>query len=120
MNPKYLWLADALQLLVFFVVGPVLAIAIAYSGWRGKSRRFTSERFGIVCVVSGIAAVLMLVCARRINADVRDAQYFLQLGCMLLSGLLFGVYMGCGGVLILRMWFWHKATRVVDNNRTGR
>ena len=27
MNPRYLWLTDAIQLLTFFVVGPVLAIA---------------------------------------------------------------------------------------------
>jgi hypothetical protein len=120
MNPKYLWLADALQLLVFLVVGPVLAIAIAYAAWRGKPQRFTGERFGMVCVASGVAAVLMLVCAKWINADVRQPQYFLQLACMLLSGLLFGVYMGCGGVLLLRMWHWHKATRLTANNQTGR
>jgi hypothetical protein len=42
----------------------------------------------------------MLVCAQRINADVREAEYFLQLACMLLSGLLFGVFMGCGGALL--------------------
>src|ERR1035441_2506872 len=115
MNPRYLWLADALQLLVFFVVGPALAIAIAYAAWRRKSQRFNSERFGMVCATSGVAGALMLVCAQRINADVREAEYFLQLACMLLSGLLFGVFMGCGGALLLRIWLWHKATRLPDN-----
>lgn len=118
MNPEYLWLTDALQVLTLFVVGPVIAIAIVYAAWRGKPQSFNSERFGLICVASGVAAVLMLVCAKRINADVREAQYFFQLACMLLSGLLFGVSMGCGGVLLLRMWLWHKATRLTDNNQT--
>src|ERR1700689_4598391 len=120
MNPKYLWVADVLQLLVFFFGGPVLAVAIAYAAWRGKLKTFNSERLGVVCVGSGVAAVLMLVCAKRINADVREAQYFLQLACMLLSGLLLGVFMGCGGVLLLRMWLWNKGTRLRDNNQTER
>jgi hypothetical protein len=31
MNPDYLWLTGAMQLLTLFVVGPVIAIAIAYA-----------------------------------------------------------------------------------------
>ena len=120
MNPDYLWLADALQLLDFFVVGPVLAIAIAYAAWRGIPRSFNSERFGMVCVGSGVTACLLFVFAKWLNADVRTPQYFLQLASVLLSGPLFGVFMGCGGVLVLRMWLWHRATRLNDNSQTGR
>src|SRR5216683_8017585 len=108
MNPEYLWLTGALQLLTFFVVGPVLAIAIAYAAWRGKPQSFDSERYAMVCVACGVASVLLFVCAKRINADVRETQYFFQLACMLLSALLFGAFMGCGGVLILRSWRWHQ------------
>src|SRR5258706_6629422 len=117
MNPEYLWLTGALQLLTFFVVGPLLAIAVGYAAWR-KPQSFNREQFGMVCVAAGVAAVLMFVCARRINADVRETQYFFQLACVLLGGLLFGVFMGCGGVVLLRLWLWHKATRLTDDNQT--
>ena len=118
MNPEYLWLTDALQLLTFFVVGPVLATAIAYAAWRGKAQKFIRERHGLVCAASVVAAALLFVCAKSINADVRETKYFLQLGCMLLSGLLFGVSMGCGVAVLLRLWHWHKRTRLVDNKQT--
>jgi undecaprenyl pyrophosphate phosphatase UppP len=118
MNPEYLWLTGALQLLSFFVIGPILAMAIAYAAWRGKLQSFKSERYVMVWVACGVAAVLLFVCAKRINADVRQTQYFFQLACMLLSGLLFGVSMGCCGVVISRLWLWHKATRLTDDSQT--
>ena len=92
MNPDYLWLTDAMQFLAFFVVGPVLAIAIAVS------------------VASGVTALLLFGFAKWMNADVRTAQYFLQLTCILLSGLLFGVCVGCFFPVLLRVWRWHKDT----------
>lgn len=48
------------------------------------------------------------------NVDVRTAQYFLQLTCVLLSGLLFGVCMGCFFPVVLHVWRWHKTTRLAD------
>jgi hypothetical protein len=45
MNPDYLWL---IELLTFFLVGPVLAIAIAYAAWRGKRNNFNPKRYEIV------------------------------------------------------------------------
>jgi hypothetical protein len=115
MNPEYLWLAGVIQLLTFFVVGPVLAIAIGYAAWRGKPKDFNPKRYGIVCVTSGATAVLLIVFAKWMNADVRTAQYFLQLSCVLLSGLLFGVFMGCGFSVLLSLLDWHKATRLAGN-----
>jgi len=91
MNPHYFWLADAMQLLTFFVVGPFLAIAIAYAGWKGKPERVNTRRYAIVCVGAGATAVLLFALGKWLNADVRSPQYFLQLACVLLSGLLFGV-----------------------------
>jgi hypothetical protein len=90
MNPDYLWLTGALQLLTLFVVGPAIAIAIAYAAWRRKPQNFNPQRYGMLCVASGVTASLLLVLAKRINADVRTPQYFLQFACVLLGGLLLG------------------------------
>jgi hypothetical protein len=114
MNPEYLWLTDAMQLLTLFGIGPALAIAITYEAWRGKPQNFNLGRYGTLCVTSGVAASLLFGFAKWINADVRTSQYFLQLVCILLSGLLFGVCMGCGWSLLLRLWHWHKTTRLTS------
>ena len=110
MNPDYLWLTGAMQLLTFFVVGPVLAIAIAYAAWRKRTQNFNPRQYGTVSVASGVTAFLLFGFAKWMNADVRTAQYFLQLTCILLSGLLFGVCMGCFFPVLLHVWRWHKAT----------
>jgi hypothetical protein len=73
----------------------------------------------MLCVVSGTIAFLLFVFAMWLNADVRMQQYFLQLAAVLLSGLLFGVFMGCGFSALLHVLRWHKATRLKDDqNRT--
>jgi hypothetical protein len=100
-----------MQLLTFFVVGPALAIAIAYGAWRGKQQNLNPVRYGMLCITSGVAAFLLFGFAKWINADVRTAQYFLELACVLLSGLFFGVFVGCGFSVLLRLWRWHKTTR---------
>jgi hypothetical protein len=120
MNPKYLWLTGATELLTIFVVGPVLAIAIAYAAWRSKPKNFTPRHYGIMCVGSGMAAFLLLGFAKWMNADVRTARYFLQLASVLLGGLLLGVSMGCGFPVLLHLWRWHKATQLTDNNSAAR
>jgi len=120
MNPQYLWLTDAVQLLTFFVVGPVLGIAIAYAAWRGKPQNTNPKRYGLVCVASGVTASLLFALAKWINADVRTAHYFLQLACFLVSGLLFGVFMGSGCSVLLGLWRWHGSTRLTDDNQKGR
>ena len=112
MNPDYLWLTGAIELLTFFVVGPVLAIAIAYAAWRGKPNTFNPERYGVVCVTSGVAASLLFGFVKWMNADVRTPQYFLQFACFLISGLLFGVFVGTGFSALVCLWHWHKATRL--------
>jgi uncharacterized membrane protein YedE/YeeE len=120
MNPDYLWLTGAMQLVSIFVVGPVLAIAIAYAAWRGKPQNFTPARYGMVCVASGVTASLLFGFAKWMNADVRTAQYFLQLACVLVSGLLFGVGMGSFFPVLLHVWRWHKTTRLTDHNQRER
>jgi len=120
MNPDYLWLTGAMQLLTFFVAGPVVAVVIAYAAWREKPRNFSPQRYGMVCAASGVIASLLLGFAKWINADVRTPQDFLQLACVLVSGLLFGVFMGSGFSVFLCLWRWHKATRLKGDNQTER
>ena len=111
MNPNYLVLTGALQLLTFFVIGPAIGVAIASGAWRGKSPRFDPERYGVLCLAAGVAALLLFGIAKWMNADVRTARYLLQVVCVLLGGLLFGVCMGCGFSIILRRWRSNKTTR---------
>jgi hypothetical protein len=119
-NPDYLWLTSAIELLAFFVAGPALALAIAYAAWRGKPTIFNPKRSGMTCIASGVTAVPLFGFVKWMNADVKTPQYFLQFACFLISGLLFGVYMGSGFSVLLRLWRWHKATRLSDSGRTGR
>jgi hypothetical protein len=112
MNPNYLALSGALQLLTFFVIGPAIGIAIASATWRGKPQKFNPERYGMLCVASGVAALLLFGLAKWMNADSRTAQYLLQVACVLLGGLLFGICMGTGFSVLLRTWRWHKTTRL--------
>ncbi len=120
MNPDYLWLTGAIELLTFFGVGPALAIAIAYAAWKGKLKNLDAGRCGILCVASGVTASLLCGFVKWMNADVRTPQYFLQFGCFVLSGLLFGVFMGTGFSVLLCLWRWHKATRLSNVSRTER
>jgi len=120
MNPDYLWLAGAMELLTFFVVGPVIAVAIAYAAWRRQPHNSNSQRYLTACVVSGVSATLLFAFAKWMNADVRTSQYFLQFASFLLSGLLFGVCMGCAFSALLGVWRWHKTTRLVDDSRAER
>jgi len=64
-----------------------------------------------MCVASGLSAILLFGFAKWLDADVRSAQYFLQLACVLLTGLLFGVCQGCFFAVLLRMYRWHKTAR---------
>ena len=118
MNPNYLWLTEAIELLSFLVLMPAIAIAIAYAAWRGKPQNASPKQYGTVCVASGVTASLLLVLASRMNADIRTMQYFLQLACLLSALLLFGVSMGCGFPVLLHFWRWHRATRLTDGKPT--
>ena len=120
MNPKYLWVTEGIELLTLFVIMPGLSLVTAYAAWRGKPKIFNPERYGTVCIASGVTASLLFVFVKWMNAAVRTPQYFLQFACFLISGLLFGVFMGSGFSVLLRLWRWHKATRLSDSGRTGR
>lgn len=112
MIPHYLWLTEGLELLTFFVIQPALAIVIAYRVWREKENEPNPKRYGMWCVASGGAGLLLLGLAKWIDADVRTPLYFLQLACALLSFLSLGVCSGCLLAVLLAAWRWHKTTRL--------
>jgi hypothetical protein len=112
MNPHYLWLTEGLELLSFFVFGPVLAIVIAYRSWRRKEDTPTPKRHGTRSAAFAVVFILLFVLAKRIDADVRSPQYFLQLTCVLLSFLSFGLAQGYFFSLLLDLWRWHNTTRL--------
>ena len=112
MNPHYLWLTEGLELSTFFVFGPALAIIIAYRVWREKEHTPNPKRYGMWCIVSGGAALILFAFAKWIDADVRTPQYFLQLASVLLSVLSFGVCQGFFLSVLLDLWRWHNTTRL--------
>jgi hypothetical protein len=115
---QYLRITETTELVVFFGVGPALAITIAYLSWRGKSRRFNPQLYAMVCVASGVTAFLLFVVAQR-PVNVGTAQYVLQFFCAVVGALLVWVFMGCGFPVFLHLlshlWLWHNRTRVTDS-----
>ena len=115
MNPSYLWITGALELMALFVAAPVLAIAIAWGAWKGKLKAFSTKQCAAVWIASFVVTALLFGVANWINADVRTPQYFLQLACFLFGCLSAGVFMGCGCVVLLSSWRWHRRTRLTGN-----
>jgi hypothetical protein len=108
MNPHYHWLTEGLELITFIFVSPALAIVIAYKIWRARAN---SKQYGMQCVASGGAALVLFGVAKWLDADIRTPQYFLQLACVLLSFLLFGVCVGYFFSVLLGIWHWHDSAR---------
>ena len=109
MNPHHLWLTEGLELLAFFVFGPVLSIMIAYRTWR---ERESHKSYGKRCLAFAVVSVLLFAIAKSIDADVRTLQYFLQLTCVLLSFISFGMAQGYFISVLLSWWRWHNTTRM--------
>ena len=120
MNPNYLWLTEAIELLSFLVLMPAIAIAIAYAAWQRKAAERQPE-----AVRDGVRRIRRH-CLSAVGACEPDEcryqtmQYFLQLACLLSALLLFGVSMGCGFPVLLHFWRWHRATRLTDGKPTER
>lgn len=109
MNPHYLRLTEGLELLTFLIFGPVLSIVVAYKTWREREHR---KRYGMRCLAFAVACLLLFALAKSMHADVRTSQYFLQLTCVLLSFLSFGMAQGYFFSVLLNWWRWHNTTRL--------
>lgn len=82
-------------LFTFFAVAPSIAAAIGYAAWRGKPKSFDREMYWTVSVVTGAVAGFVIVYAIRMQA-VNGWQHLVQLACLGLGALIFGVAMGFG------------------------
>jgi len=100
-GPFYLQLIDALALLIFFVVDPLLFIAIGYGAWKGKPSGFNQRRYAVWAIGTAIFGAALLVLAKWINADIRTWPYAIQAPCMIVGLLLFGIGCGCACAFVV-------------------
>jgi cell division protein FtsW (lipid II flippase) len=110
MNPRYLWLTEALELFTLFLIAPTVSLLIAYRTWR--ARKLDPKRYAARCVAFAIIGLLLFAFARWMELDVRSPKYLFYLACMLLSFLSLGVSQGYFFSVLLDLWRWHKTTRL--------
>ena len=110
----------ALEALTFFVLAPLITVAIGYAAWRGKFPTVNLGQYVIACVASGITGLVLVCFAKWLNADVRTAQYLVQVACFLIGFLLLGVSTGCFVPVLLHLWRWHRLTRLTDGTHAKR
>jgi hypothetical protein len=90
------WVELRFILFAFFVLAPSIAAAIGYAAWKGWPKSFDREMYWTVFVASGVVAGLVIVFALRIRAVGEAWLHLVQLTCLGLGALLFGVALGFG------------------------
>ena len=101
--PSYVPIVGILELLSLVVATQVISVFIAYAGWNGKPKGFSRRNYFIAFVVIGPISICLMVLAQRMRADVRTAQYIVQVVCFFVGAFLLGVSGGCGlGALTYR------------------
>lgn len=80
----------------FFVLAPSIAAAIAYAAWKGWPKTFDREMYWTAFVASGAVTALVNAYAMRIRAVGETWLHIVQLACLGLCALLFGVAFGFG------------------------
>lgn len=83
-------------LFTFVVLIPSIATAIGYAAWKGWPKSFDREMYWTAFVASGAVAGLVIVYALRIPAVGGTWLHLVQLACLELGLLLFGVSFGFG------------------------
>src|SRR4051812_42571139 len=100
-GPLYLQIIDGLALLIFFVVDPLLFIAIGYAAWKGKPSGFDQRKFAVSAIATFLVGTVLILLAKWINADIRTWPYAVQALCMILGLLLIGIGCGCGSGFVV-------------------
>jgi len=80
-------------LFTFFVIAPTIAATIAYAAWKGKPKGFDRDMYWTAFVSTAAVAGFILVYAQRNGGTWPRA---VQLACLVLGALLFGVALGFG------------------------
>lgn len=103
MQPFYVPIVGILELLTLVVATPATSVFIAYAAWNGKPKGFGRQNYFMAFVVIGAISVCLMILAQRMHAEVRTAQYFVQVVCFLVGAFFLGVSSGCGlGALTYR------------------
>lgn len=98
---------------MFFVIAPSIAVAIAYAAWRGKPKSFDREMYWTVFVATCAVAAVIIVYSLRMQTDDEMRFHLVQLVCLGLGALLFGVSFGFGvGV------FTRRSTSVTESSES--
>ena len=90
------WLGAVVFLVGFFVLVPVIAALIGWAAWKGKPKGWDRSTYWTAFVASMIASIFLITFAQRMQADVREWQYVVQMAFFGLGILLLGVAVGCG------------------------
>ena len=90
------WIVDGLLLLIFFVGGPSIVVAIAYAARKGRPMSFDRDSYVLGFVACILASGFLVVYAQRMHADVGTLRYLAQIASGGLGLLLLGIAMGCG------------------------
>ena len=110
MNPHYLWLTERLESFNVLLVRTSTCDCHCVQVLAEEGPN--SKLHGTRCVAFITSFILLFVLAKWIDADVRTPQYFLQLTCVLLSFLSFGLAQGYLFFRLARPRIPHNATRL--------
>ena len=77
---------------------------------------FNPDRQEKMCVTSGATTFLLFGFAKWINTDARTTRHFAQSACVLLSGLLFGMFVGFVHSAFTSTYSPRKSSRHTNKN----
>jgi hypothetical protein len=80
-------------LITFFVIAPCIAATIGYAAWKGKPKSFDREMYWTAFVSTGAVAGFIIV---YVQGNSGTWPRPVQLACLALGALLFGVALGFG------------------------
>lgn len=92
--PRYVWIVDAISFAALFVGVPAMAAVIGRAAWLGKPEKWDRSMYWTAAIASGAAAVVLMVLAQRMRADVRTWRYLVQIALFGLGIVSFGVGAG--------------------------
>ena len=102
-GPLYSQIVDGLLLLIFFVVNPILFIAVGYAAWKGKLSGFDKRKYAAYAIGAFVVGSVLVVFAKWINADIRTWPYAVQAISGIVGLLLIGIGCGCGAGFVVLM-----------------
>ena len=88
-------------MLIFFVLNPLLFIAIGYAAWKGKPSGFDQRKYAVSAVTTFLVGTILILLAEWINADIRTWPFAIQALFMIVGLFLIGFGSGCAGGFVV-------------------